>query len=385
MTESKHWQIVVDLGGANQSPQTATAVPEQETAPKFKPVPMPNQIIELAKQSIFYQDEAVKALSVVLYYHLKAREHYELARVSQFGENYEKYDTPADASSVPFPVPVVADTNQAPIFITGKTGGGKTHLVKEMCRLLEVNHLIINATHLSNSGHKGMTLADVGEMLMNGVHQDAQKAMFSVIFFDEFDKLFLSNDSQLGVYHQALATELLTLIEGTTDFPVRDSESISSRHMLFILGGSFTLHQDKSVSMGFVHDDKQESIPTSQLGLTQLGLPDELAGRIGQIISMVPLTNQMLQDILLSSPTSPYTTLKNRLAMVQCTVEISDALLELLLHKQQTAIDKFGVRGVYQGFNELPQVLDILMDAPSYPYYHYMIDVAGFTKTPHQP
>lgn len=377
--QPKNWHIVVDFAPSQAEASETKGETTSKSEPVEEIVPTPNEIFELAKKTILYQDEALKALSAVLYYHLKAKVCYEHQRVAQFGANYEKYDLLANVGQ-PLPMPAVADTSQAPIFITGKTGGGKTHLVKELCRLTNINHLVINATHLSNSGYKGMTLADVGEMLMNGVQQDVQKAMFSVIFLDEFDKLFLANDTQLGMYHRALATELLTIIEGTTDFPVKDNDSISSRHMLFILGGSFNLHQSKHAQMGFVHDEHQ-SIPNSQLGLTKMGLPDELAGRIGSIIELSPLTNEMMIEIIKHSPTSPLVRLNNRLAMVQCTLHVDDKVLQRLIDDRQDAIEQFGVRGLYQGFNELPQVLEILIEAPSYPNHHYMMGVSGFSRS----
>lgn len=340
----------------------------------------PSQILELAKQTILHQDDALRALSVAMYYHLKTKERYIKACIEQFGQNYEKYDPPPNSTALP--KPTIADTSQAPIFITGKTGGGKTHLVKELCRVLDVHCLTINATHLSNSGYKGMTLADVGEMLMAGVSNDDQKAMFAVVFFDEFDKLFLATDSQLGLYHRALATELLTVIEGTTHFPVRDNDGISSQYMLFILGGSFNLHGDKKSPMGFLDTTDPKDTPTTQTELTKMGLPDELAGRIGNMITMSPLSDAMMIDILKNSPTSPLVRLKSRLAMVDCTLEVDDEVLYGLMADKQEAMDKFGVRGLYQSFNEYDDILAILAHAPDNPNTHYTITKQGYHTQP---
>lgn len=372
-SENKHWHIVVDLD--DKSGQSE-AQPTVKPLPKPQSVPTPSQIFEQAKSVILHQDEALRVFCVYMYYHLKLKSEHTTWQVIQ------EMDQMLGCADVPTPKEPATITKH-PIFITGKTGSGKTHLIKTLCQMLDVNFIAVNATHISNAGYKGMTLADIGAMLLEQAKGDLVQAQFSVVFFDEFDKLFISEQgSQLSTYHLSLVTEILTVVEGTTDFPVRDSDSLKSHHMLFILGGSFALHQDKGSPMGFVHDDVIQSVPTNQLGLTKLGLPDELAGRIGQIVSMLPLTHTMLKDILLNSPTSPYHTLQSRLALEDCTAEISDELLTWLLDEQKTAIDKFGVRGLYQGFHELPQVLDILMDAPASRGSHYCLDVAGFVKYP---
>lgn len=71
--------------------------------------------------------------------------------------------------------------------------------------------------------------------------------------------------------------------------------------------------------------------------------------------------------------------------MEHCTLEVADDLLETLLSQQQSAIDKFGVRGLYQGFNELPQVQDVLFDAVGSPHHHYLLDLVGFSKEYREP
>ena len=260
---------------------------------------------------------------------------------------------------------------KAPLFVTGKTGSGKTHLIKTLCQLAGMNFVMINVTHLSNAGYKGMTLADVGEMLVKQAG-DEREALHSVVFFDEFDKLFLSNSTSVQDWHRALATEMLTIIEGTSNFPVKDSAGIPSRHMLFILGGSFTMHQDTTTPIGFT--TKNETIsPDEQMNLTKLGLPDELAGRIGRMIGLRELLPHELGEILLYSPSSPFVALAEQLALVNCTVGIEEALIDELIEREREAIDTFGVRGLYQGFYKLSQVQDILDHAASHPYHHFVI------------
>ena len=261
---------------------------------------------------------------------------------------------------------------KAPLFVTGKTGSGKTHLIKTLCQLAGINFIMVNATHLSNAGYKGMTLADVGELLVKQAGSE-REALYSVVFFDEFDKLFVANATSIQDWHRALATEMLTIIEGASNFPVKDSTGIPSRHMLFILGGSFTMHQDTAMPIGFT--TKSETIsPDEQMNLTKLGLPDELAGRIGRMIGLKELAPHELAEILIYSPSSPFVALAEQLALMNSTVGIEQALIDELVEREREAIEKFGVRGLYQGFYKLKQVDDVLAYAASHPYHHFVIN-----------
>lgn len=204
------------------------------TTPKVTadiPTPKPEQIFTHASKSILYQDTALKALSTIFYYHLESerqnRLDNELAYL--FGNNQQ--NSPKSQKNYA----------QAPIFLTGKTGSGKTHIIKQMCKLYDVNFISVNSANLSNAGYKGFTLEDVGTLLLQSAKQNREKAEYSVVFFDEFDKLFLdaAQSENLSVYRRSLIAEILTIIEGTTDFPVRDEAGLNSSKMLFILGGSF--------------------------------------------------------------------------------------------------------------------------------------------------
>lgn len=107
-------------------------------------------------------------------------------------------------------------TSTAPIFFMGKTGSGKTHIIKQLCKMFDVNFLAVNTPSISNAGYKVMTLADIGASLLQASNKNIAKTEHSVIFFDEFDKLFINDGLALGAYQLSLVTEILTIIEGTT-------------------------------------------------------------------------------------------------------------------------------------------------------------------------
>lgn len=344
----------------------------------------PDELFLAGKTKILHQDKALFALAVPLYYHLRLLNLYlkKDTKDQKRGQGtgvcvLDDGDDGRPRFATLDNLPVIP---QQTIFITGKTGSGKTHLVKVLCQMAGVNFLAVNATHISNSGYKGMTLADIGEMLSERA-KSPRHAEFSVLFLDEFDKLFVDNSTSVGEWHRAVATELLTIMEGTTDFPVKDKLSIPSRHMLFILGGSFEMHKDTRPPMGFLGKPTNQDTPKAQLDFSEFGLPDELAGRIGRIVGMEVLDDEMLKDILLNSPSSPFRAFGSQIGLEYCTVSLDDGLLDELMVEASDAIDKFGVRGLYQAFNQLPQISEVLADAPTSRYHHYVLTPDGYTKT----
>lgn len=347
----------------------------------------PQSLFKEAKKLILHQDDALKQLCVLMYYHLKQSNlHNKKAASHDIAEFLRMPELSSMSEAIE-----VSSIKQPPIFLIGKTGSGKTHLVKELCQLIGVNFACVNCTHLSNSGYKGMNIADIGRQLAKTATNETALA-HSVVFLDEFDKLFVGSEvsSNYVEFNRMLSAELLTLIEGTTPFPIRgdgdkDEQHIESKQMLFILGGSFGMHGSKKPPMGFMaKTDNPKDLPESQNTLTDFGLPAELAGRIGKIISMQTMNHAMMKDILRYSPTSPYCSFCGQLALEYCTSELDDGVLDGLIETQATAIEKFGVRGLYQGFYELPQILEILMDAPLHRHHHYTIKADGFTKE-HRP
>lgn len=316
------------------------------------------EILEKAKPRILHQDEAVARLSVILHYHLRAYTDcaYELS-VQEIDNLFANGDT------MPHQItPTFDPMGVAPIFLLGKTGAGKTHLVRELCKVAGVNFVAVNATHLSNAGYKGFTLADVGEMILESAGNDIAKALFSVVFFDEFDKLFMPMNDYQASFQRSLATEFLTILEGTSHFPVKDKKGISSAYMLFILGGSFGLHQDENAPIGFLAQKGVDShLPKTPADFVKMGLFAELAGRIGQTIHLKPLDNQMLADILKHSPSSPFVKLQRQLKTVLVDIEMTDDFVAMLIDDNQALIEQFGVRGLYQAFNALPDIHQALV------------------------
>lgn len=318
----------------------------------------PQTLFESLQKTVIHQDDALRQLSTVAFYHKKS-------------------STKRTGGTI----------KNMPLFLTGPTGSGKTHMVQTLCKALDLPHIVCNVMHLSASTYKGINLYNLGAQLLKSTENDKKVAATAIVFFDEFDKLFMDRqNTHMQSYHNLLISELLTVIEGSSGFPVNsEGDFIDSQGMLFILGGSFGMHKtDNKTSIGF-HDspttDKKDI--KDQLSLTTLGLPDELAGRIGGVIKMQKLTTDQLIDVFFDSPNSPINALERKLSLMDCQIQVEADLIKALIDDNTDLIEKFGVRGVYQAFQQLPAIGEILFHAPNKPKSRYVLGLDDY-KTPNK-
>lgn len=319
----------------------------------------PDEVYESLSKIVIGQHEALELLSVMLYYHklFAIRAACKYSRASS--DSPLKYiGTDEDYA------------RQQPILLIGATGTGKTHLVKHITKAYHLNVITVDCSTMVRTGIVGTSLETIGRMIYEGANQDVCVAETSVVVLDEFDKLFLEHNKNLEI-----AMQLLTVIEGSVPFPVeRYSQekfydyplNISSERMLFIVAGSFGVHQQNSNRhfKGFNIGDFDRSLEEyDHFTLSEMGVPDELLGRIGRIVCLRQLSVEDYIKVLYQSPTSPWNVLQNQLKMVGCTAELPEEVVMDLIDYNQDAIDKFGARGLYQAFNRLSSVTDILQRA----------------------
>jgi len=73
--------------------------------------------------------------------------------------------------------------------LTGPSGSGKTYTIKEICAQFNFNFVEVNAAGLTKEGTSGNSLSKALGPLLN------QEKDLTVVFVDEFDKLFISGNS----------------------------------------------------------------------------------------------------------------------------------------------------------------------------------------------
>ncbi len=332
----------------------------------------PSQAIKNVQKIVIGQEDALKKLATAFFYH----KIFEInSQLYQEKKGDMKIGVKQQQNSMDY-------IRQSPILLLGNTGTGKTHLIKSLIKQYDFNLVIIDCSTLVRTGIVGTNLDTIGRMIYEQADKNCEKAKFAVIYLDEFDKLFLT--SNFDDSFSNIATQLLTVIEGSAPFPIEHHNKdyypthINSENMLFILSGSFGIHQKilSKTNIGFHQEKNDKKIKDfNHLFLTECGLPDELAGRIGQIIYLNPLDIEGYCEILYNSPSSPWNILKSQLKMVDCSVELPKKIVYQLITENKKEIERFGARGLYQAFYRLPCITDIMMQASEKPFQHFTIQL----------
>lgn len=175
-----------------------------------------------------------------------------------------------------------SNCNIRPHFIlTGPSGSGKSFTVKNMTSKNELGFLEINAAQLTREGTSGNSLSKALSPLL----QFGDKP--TVVFVDEFDKLFITGNSNSECAHEyttAVQNEFLKVLESDTSSVFGDYGkyvTASTKNVLFVFAGAF---------------NGEENITIDRL--RELGLKTEFLGRVGLVYNTKQLQLEDLFTIL---------------------------------------------------------------------------------------
>lgn len=217
--------------------------------------------------------------------------------------------------------------------IIGESGCGKTELARILSEVYE-NTTIYDATQCSPKAYKGnATLSDA--LLSVDTSPGALPAW---VFIDEFDKAL---NKDLGVLLEA---EILKLIEGASIF-VGDDKSrqlVDTSRINFVFLGTFAhLKKERKHSIGFSNDySPNETHFDKELLTDSKLLSNEFLGRITEIITLEPMTNEKALQLLSQPHISPIERLSQQYGI---HLNVSTEKYEELAN--MTA--RFGIRGIY--------------------------------------
>lgn len=161
--------------------------------------------------------------------------------------------------------------------IIGPSGSGKSWNVDQICKDLDVEMLEVNCAQLTKEGLSGNSLSKALEPLKS----TGLKPM--VVFMDEFDKLFISGDSNQAANDCTIGVqnELLKLLESPTTQVIGDYghyNTVDIQHVLFIFAGAFNGVKEMDL-------DK----------LRAFGIKTEFLGRVGLVFNLEKVS---LQEML---------------------------------------------------------------------------------------
>ena len=165
--------------------------------------------------------------------------------------------------------------------LTGPSGSGKTNSIQIMCEELELSFIEINAAQLTKEGTAGNSLSKALAPLGN--HQSKP----TICFVDEFDKLFLSSNSNSSMAHettQGVQNEFLKVLEADNTTVAGDYGKyvdIPVKKVLFIFAGAF---------------NGEENITIDRL--REFGIKTEFIGRVGLGYNVQKLSVEDMHAIL---------------------------------------------------------------------------------------
>src|SRR3954462_1883402 len=226
-------------------PEQATAEEDEKPAKieEFEFHLLPRDIKAHLDRFVIKQEEAKKVLAIAVC------DHYNHAN---YLRRLERED-PTRAEEIEY--------IKQNVILVGPTGVGKTYLIKHIADLIKVPFVKADATKFSETGYVGGDVEDLVRELVDKADGDVQLAQFGIIYIDEIDKLAAAgNMVGRDVSGRGVQTTLLKLME-ETDVPLRSAndlqaqlqaafefqrrggkakrETISTRHILFVVSGAF--------------------------------------------------------------------------------------------------------------------------------------------------
>ena len=345
-------------GQSNLKKETKKKKPKAEI--DFNNIPAPHIIKEKLDEYVIGQELVKKQISVAVY------NHYKRISAEKTGNEEE------------------IEIEKSNMLMIGPTGSGKTYLVKNLARLLQVPIAITDATTLTEAGYIGDDVESVLSKLLADADNDVEAAERGIVFIDEIDKIAKKkNTHSRDVSGEAVQQGLLKLLEGSeVEIPVGATSknamvpmtTINTRNILFICGGAFPDLGDiikrrlnKQSAIGFKADlkdkyDNEKNILSrvTTEDLRQYGMIPEFLGRLPIVCAVDEPDKEMLIKILSEPKNAILKQYEKLLELDEVKLEFSEDAKEVIAERALER--KTGARALRAIIEEF--MLDIMYEIP---------------------
>lgn len=315
------------------------------TPPKVKLTP--GSIVRYLDQHVIGQDEAKRALAVVVYQH------------------YKKFALPLDA------VAPTISLGKSNVLLIGPTGTGKTLLCDTLSRAINVPFVTADATSLAQTKYVNEEIEAILQRLVNKADGSVAKAERGIVFIDEIDKLKSADPQARATSGESVQHALLKIMEGSL-VKLNTGQAVDTANILFICGGAFVGLENviaNSKAYGFISltdADNQRVLDrlNSRIKPTDLiayGLIPEFTGRLPVVASLKPLSTAMLVKIMTEPRNCLYNQFREVLKREGAELEIAPRVFDEIA--SLAAEYKVGARSLRGIFEEMiAPVLFVLPD-----------------------